>query len=214
MTKVQIALKFGSLGYAAKPYWASLNTLINISKLVHPKLGDAKKAAALLAACEKNGITPEQYKALVEDAARPFHTMDNSRAGEIIIPVRIFHSFLNHASMQAPKAIPRIQEKGLTFIAVSLVQDFLRTGQTEDNAKLFARFVKNQESNQRMWAEDKYIADFTAKGVLEVDEEIISAEDLRKLAAWGGKMVGIGACRPQGYGRFQVSDWTVPKSKP
>jgi len=207
--KVQAALTFNGSGYIGLPYWPERNLEINIAKEVHPKLGPAKKEAALQAACEKHGITLEQYQRTCELANRPFYTVDGTRNGEIVIPQRVIQSFLNHASMSAPKAIPKIAEKGLTFIGVKIADGFLRTGKTEKNAKKFERFVKMAESNQRSFASDFYIDDFTARGVFQVDEEVIKVEDLRKLMEYGGRWYGIGSARPQGFGRFQVTGWDM-----
>ena len=205
--KVQAALTFNGSGYIGLPYWPERNLEINIAKEVHPKLGPAKKEAALAAACEKHGITVKDYERIVELANRPFYTVDGTRTGEIIIPQRVIQSFLNHASMAAPKVIPKIAEKGLTFIGVKIHDGFLRTGKTEKDAKKFERFVKMAESNQRSFSSDFYIDDFTARGVFEIDEEVIKVDDLRKLMEYGGRWYGIGSARPQGYGRFQVSGW-------
>jgi hypothetical protein len=203
MESISIALTFHDPGYIGKPFWPETNTLINIQKDVHPKLGDAKKKAALLAACEKRGISEEQYEQLVEKSKQPFYM----QGSEIVIPERILQSFINHASMAAPRAIPRVESKGLTFIGIKVQKGHLVTGRTLEDAKVFGRFVKNQESNQRMWSEDKYITEFTATGVLQIDKEIITSENLKKLMEYGGRFYGIGTARPQGYGRFQVVRW-------
>lgn len=206
MRSISIGLKFSDSGYIGKPFWPETNAIINIMKDVHPKLGDAKKQAAIQAACEKRGITMEQYAEMVERSKNPFYTI-NGRGSEIIIPQRVFQSFLNNTSQEAPKAIPRIAAKGLTFIGVKIDGGFLRTGKTEKDALLFSRFVKNEESNQRMWAEDPYIQDFIAEGTLLVDEDIIKVPDLQKLVEYGGRLYGIGTARPQGFGRFTVQRW-------
>ena len=203
MQNVSITLKFGEPGYIGLPYWPELNTLINISKDVHPKLGDQKKQQAILAACEKRGITPEQYEDLKTRSARPFYS---NGTGEIVIPERVFQSFLNHASMLAPKAVPSIKSKGLTFIGIRVLGGHLHTGKNAADGT-FDRFVKNEESNQRMWCSTAFIANFMLEGGLQVDPEVIKPDDLRKLVEWGGKWVGIGGARPQGYGRFQVIEW-------
>jgi len=214
MKKINVALQFDpELGYIGKPFWPEITTLIDISHDVHPKLGDAKKAAAVLAACEKRGITPDQYTKILADSKRPFYTVDESRDGEIIIPARVFQSFLNNSSQECPKAVPKIREKGLTFVGIRVSDGnggrFLRTGKTVADAKPFSRLVKLEESNQRSQQTDLYIADFEATGVLTVDEEVIKAEDLLKLVTYGGRWYGIGSSRPQGYGRFTVSKWDV-----
>lgn len=209
MKHVQVELAFHGKGYIGLPYWAERAALIDIGKEVHPKLGDNKKAQAVLAACEKRGITPEQYAQLQERAARPFYTADETRTGEIVIPERVIQSFLNNASMECPKAVPKISAKGLTFIGVTIHEGFLRTGRHEADAKSFDRFVKMEESNQRTFSSSLYITEFNATGVLHVDEEVIKVTDLEKLMTWGGKWVGVGSARPQGYGRFVVSVWDV-----
>lgn len=204
MTYINVGLRF--LTYIGKPYWPERNELINIGKDVNPRLGPAKKQAALQASLEKRGITAEQYEGLVARSENPFYTA-NGRGSEIVIPQRVIQSFINHASMVCPKAVPRIEEKGLTFIGVKVVDGFLRTGKSEKESKRFERFVKNEESNQRMFCSDFYIDDFCATGVFQMDEEIILAKNLQKLFEFGGRYVGMGTARPQGYGRFSVERW-------
>jgi hypothetical protein len=209
--KISIALQFNDLGYVGKPFWPEITALIDISHDVHPKLGDAKKAAAIAAACEKRGITPEQYAAILDRSTWPFYTADETRGGEIVIPARVFQSFLNHVSQEAPKAIPKIQAKGLTFVGIKVSDGnggkFLRTGKTEKDKLLFQRLVVLEMSNQRSLQTDAYIADFTASGILDIDEQVITADKLRALVEYGGHWYGIGSCRPQGYGRFVVTRW-------
>ena len=209
--KVDVGFQFSDSGYIGLPYWPERNLLINVSKDVHPKLGDAKKQAALLAALEKRGISQEQYGRTVKRADRPFYTVGDpdDGSGEIIIPQRIFQSFLNNASQVAPRAVPRIESKGLTFIGVKLEGGILHTGLTAKDAQVFARFVKMEESNQRTWSESRYIIAFMASGVLVIDEVIIKNDNLQKLIEWAGRYVGIGSARPQGYGRFTISKWSL-----
>jgi hypothetical protein len=215
MTKVKIALQFDEPGFIGLPYWPERNTLIDVLKDVHPKLGDAKKAAALLAALEKRGLTMEDHARLELRAARPFYTENDSDAGdgEIVIPQRTIQSFLNNASQSAPKAVPRIENKGLTFIGVKVGDGnggkFLRTAKTKKDAVKFGRFVMPEDGNQRRWTEQDAIADFQAAGVLDIDEEIIQPDQLKTLITWGGKFIGLGSARPQGYGRFGIACWEI-----
>lgn len=207
MVKVEVALNFNGSGYIGKPYWPELDQIIKVEREVHPKLGPAKKEAALLASCGKQGIDLARYHEIKELAGRPFYTLDGTRDGEIVIPQRVYQSFLNHASMEAPKSIPRIQEKGLTFIGVTVDGGMFRTGKHLKDAKKFDRFVKNQESNQRQFSSDFYIDDFFARAILHVDEEVIKVNDLLKLTEYGGHWFGVGTARNQGFGRFQVTTW-------
>jgi hypothetical protein len=209
MKSVDVSIQFNGSGYIGLPYWPERNTLIDIAKDIHPKLGDVRKKQALEAALEKRGFTMEDYERMVQLAERPFYTLDGSRDGRIIIPERVIQSFLNHASMAAPRAIPRITDKGLTFIGVKVKDKMFLTQKTIADSKKFERFVKMAESNQRSFCSSFYIDDFTAEGTLFVDEEIIKPEDLQKLFEYGGKYIGLGSARPQGYGRFQVTRWEV-----
>ena len=188
-------------------YWPERNTLINVMKDVHPKLGDAKKDAAIVAACEKRGISKEEFERIKADADRPFYTLDGKRSSQIVIPQRVFQSFLNNTSQECPKAIPRIPAKGLTFMGIKVDGGHFLTGKTEKDAKLFQRFVKLEESNQRTFSSSAFICDFDATGVILLDEEVIKSEDLKKLVEYGGRWYGVGSARPQGYGRFTVTRW-------
>jgi hypothetical protein len=213
MKLVSVRLQFGDPGYVGLPYWPERNDLINLSKDVHAKLGPAKKEAAIVAACEKRGWTKADYEAKLEKSMHPFYTDNDLRTGMIVIPQRVIQSFLNNTSQECPKAIPRIASKGLTFVGIRVTDGkggkFLRTGKFEKDSLMFSRFVKLENSNQRSWSESAYIRDFTAEGILEVDEEIIKCDDLKKLFEYGGRMYGVGSARPQGFGRFQVMSWTV-----
>jgi hypothetical protein len=212
MKKIGISLHFNSSGYIGLPYWPERNTIINVNKDIHPKLGDVKKKQALEAALEKRGLTLDDYKHMETLAERPFYTIDDTRDAEIIIPQRVIQSFLNNASMNAPKAIPKITEKGLTFIGVKLDPPYLTTGKTVKDSKRFERFVKMAESNQRSFCSSLFIDNFMAKGHLVIDEDIIKQEDLMKLFEYGGKYIGIGSARPQGFGRFRVESWELLQS--
>jgi hypothetical protein len=183
--------------------------MIDISHDVHPKLGDAKKQAATIAACDKRHITALEYADIADRSTWPFYTANDRRDGEIVIPQRVFQSFLNNSSQECPKAIPKIGAKGLTFVGVKVSDGnggkFFRTGKTVKDSLLFSRLVKLEQSNQRSRQEDPYIADFTATGWLDLDEEVITCDKLRELVEYGGRWYGIGSSRPQGYGRFKVT---------
>lgn len=211
--KVTVTLSFPDLGYCGKPFWAEKNLLINIAKEVHPKLSEDKKQAAVNAACEKRGIRREDYADLVEKAARPFYTVSGTRDSEIIIPQRMFQSFLSNASQVAPKAVPRIPSKGLTFMGVRVSDGnggkFLRTGKTEKDARKFERFVKPEESNQRSLSSDDYIADFQATGVLDIDEE---SSCPRNSASWSSG-VAAGSASDRRARRGSVASPSQPGRK-
>jgi hypothetical protein len=96
---VSVVLRFDK--YIGMPFWREKTIVINVSKEVHPKLGDAKKQAAITASIEKMGITRKEYDRALGMAERPFYTINDKDAlqgdGEIVIPARPFLSFLNNA---------------------------------------------------------------------------------------------------------------------
>src|SRR5947207_1184847 len=160
--RIEAALMFDK--YIGLPYWPERNFLIEIGKSVHPKLGDAKKLQARTAILSKLGKTVEDFERAVVRASRPFYTIDDPDPdlgnGEIIVPARHFLAFLNHASMEAPRVVPKIGNKGMTFLGVKFfgpVDGFL-TGKTIVDAQTFSRFVKMAESNQRVFSETPYIS--------------------------------------------------------
>lgn len=207
MSKVTITLDFtGSQGYIAQPFWPALNELIDIHKVsgYNRAKSETNRQKALNAELEKRNLTVADYEKIKVSSQQAFHLAPNT--GEIIIPPRNFYSFINNACQEAPKGVPRIGQKGLTFVALHIDPPGIHTGKQKPDG-WFERFVKMEESNQRSWSRSPYIKDFEAKFTMLVDETIISVKDLKALVSWAGKYIGIGAARPQGYGRFTVTEW-------
>lgn len=206
---VEIAISFGEMGYAGLPYWPELATLIDIGKEIHPKLKGAKKQQALEAELNKRGLTQADYDRLTIRSQRKFYTENDSDdgSGEIVIPRHVLAGMMVQTVKRAPKnAVPQINI-GLIHVAFQLQDAKLRTGKTKADAKLFQRFVKNEGSNQRRWDETPYIANFTATGVALIEESLVNAEDFFRVFEFGGRYVGVGSSRDQGFGRFLVSAW-------
>jgi hypothetical protein len=108
---------------------------------------------------------------------------------------------------RAPKnAVPQVNT-GLIHVGFQLKDAWLFTDKTKADAKKFSRFIKNQESNQRRYDESPYIFDFTATGTAIIEESLVSVEDIQKIVEFGGRYVGVGSSRDQGFGRFLVSAW-------
>ena len=202
--KIAIALSFNRKGYIANPFWPEQKKLIEIQKCsgFNRLRNEAKRKQTLLAYLEKEGMTMTEYEALQVAATRAFYTVKN----EIVIPPRNFQSFLANVARVA-KSAQRAIEHNQVAVVVELQEPGLRTGKTKPDG-VFSRFVKSEESNERMLAEDSYIKDFTARGALEVREEMVNPKDLKSMIEWGGKYVGIGSARPQGYGRFALVEFT------
>lgn len=208
-TAVRVSLTFGELGYAGLPYWPELATLIDIGKEIHPKLKGAKRAQAMEAELNKRGLTQADYDRLVLRSQRKFYYDNDSDdgSGNIIIPRHVLSAMMVQTVKRAPKnAVPQVST-GLIHVAFQLKDSWLATGKTKADAKLFQRFVKNQESNQRRWDETPYISNFSATGTALIEESLVSADDLLRIFEFGGRHVGVGSCREQGYGRFLVNAW-------
>jgi hypothetical protein len=208
-TRVKVALTFGEMGYAGLPYWPELATLIDINKEIHPKLKGAKKQQALDAELGKRNLTQADYDRLTLRSKRKFYVdSDNdSGDGEIVIPRHVLAGMLVQTVKRSPKnAVPQLNQ-GLVHVSFQMVEGWLRTGKTKADAKSYDRFVKSEESNQRRWDSTPYLADFTATGTLLIEESLVNADDLFKVFEFGGRYVGVGSCREQGYGRFLLNAW-------
>jgi hypothetical protein len=189
--------------------WPELATLIDIGKEIHPKLKGAKRDQALEAALTKKGLTKADYDRIVLRSQRKFYVDNDSDTGdgEIVIPRHVLAGMLVQTVKRAPKnAVPQVNT-GLVHVAFQLTEGWLRAGKNKADAKLYQRFVKNEESNQRRWDETPYLPNFTASGTLLIEESLVSADDLFRIFEFGGRYIGVGSCREQGYGRFLVSAW-------
>jgi hypothetical protein len=157
----------------------------------------------------KRGPTQADYVRLVLRSQRKFYYDNDSDdgSGNIIIPRQVLSAMMVQTVKRAPKnAVPQVST-GLIHVAFQLKDCWLATGKTKVDAKLYQRFVKNQESNQRRWDETPYISNFSATGTALIEESLVSADDLLRIFEFGGRHVGVGSCREQGYGRFLVTAW-------
>jgi hypothetical protein len=201
---IELNLQFGERGYIAHPFWHEQKQLISIQKVsgYNRVRSEQKRAQVLLAELEHRGLTLDQYNDLQLKAKRPFVTDER---GTIVIPADRFCSFLSNIACVAPRAVVAVP-KEQAFVVVDVKSPGLTTGKQEATG-IYSRFVKNEESNERMLAEDPFIGNFTAAGVLVVAEEMVNPEKLKEMIEYGGKYVGIGSARAKGYGRFKISKW-------
>jgi len=136
---------------------------------------------------------------------RPFYTISDSDDGS----AEIIKAFIRNVMDVTPKAMHgNMQSPGDVHGAVRLATGHLLTSKTSADAKMFSRFVKLEGSNQRTFSESPYINDFTARGVILVDEYYIKGDEMLRLMETGGRAVGIGSARLMGFGRFTVSNWS------
>lgn len=196
---LRLSLKFKN--YIAHPFWPEQKQLIEIQKKsgMNMARGETKRAAALRAELEKRGLSEADYESIQKAAAKPFHV---SEAGWIYIPSRNVESFLAHVAQVCPRAM----RGGLTaqnaHSSTVVVTPGLITQKRQPDGE-FTRFVKLEMSNERSLQSNSYIEDFEAVGRLELADGL-RKEDIFRLMEWGGREIGMGASRSQGYGRFSV----------
>ena len=198
---MNIKLNFGKKGYIASPYWPEMYQCIEIEKKsgVNRARTDANRRKALEAYLSSENMTPQQYEALKALAARPFHADEQG----IYIPADNIISALVNANMVAPRSM-RIENLRVAVTA----SDFRTDKQQPDG--IWRRFAVvtmgtgQKASNQRGLRENAYIQDFAATGTIDVEPEMVDPKALVKLLEFTGRIVGIGASRKMGWGRFTV----------
>jgi hypothetical protein len=203
---MKISLKFGpdSKGYIADPYWPEVFRIIEIRKRagVDRARSEAKIRSGLEAYLRKDNMTLADYESLVVSSKRPFHTV-NGEGSEIIIPADKILSCIVNTNDLVPARM-RIESPRTSLTA----SDF-KTGKTAPDGK-WERFavVKSgmgkQLSNQRGFRSSSYIREFTATGRIETDKEMVKPDAVIELLKHAGRVIGIGASRKMGWGRFEV----------
>jgi len=200
---MNITLTFKEPGYIEHPYWPEQYRKIEIDKKsgINRARTEANRRKALEAYLVEVGMTLDQYKELCAMAARPFHS---NGSGHIYIPQEKILSCLVNANDVAPSKM-RIQN---LRVAVS-ASNFKTTKAAPDG--VWERFaVVNmgsgaKASNQRGHRANAYIKDFDAVGTIECVEEMVDPKAVVELLKFAGRVVGIGAARKMGWGRFTLS---------
>jgi len=197
---ITVTIRFEK-GYIANPYWPALERLITLKKQsgVDRARSETKRQQALKAWLDKSGMTMDDFAMLARDAARPFHT---SPTGEILIPAHHLHGFIAATAAVVPSAMRLAKPEQIRTVLEC--GDFV-TGKTKADG-VFERFIRNPLTNQRRLQTDEYIADFTATGQVRlVNDDLV--KQAREFVAFGGREIGIGACRKMGWGRFTIMEW-------
>lgn len=191
-------------GYIAEPYWPDIERLINIQKESGMNLcrAPAKRRAALEGHLRAIGMTLAEYEALEIAAGRPFHTAAD---GTIVIPGDKVAAFLVHVC-DVIRAAGRPCRREMVRSLIT-TEDWITDRIGPDG--VWERFAVVQGaggklSNQRGLRRSHYIADFEARGALSVDDGYVKPDVLEDALRWGGEMVGLGACRKMGWGRFTL----------
>lgn len=199
--RAQITLEFGELGYIAQPYWPEVEWLIKLEQraAIHPKHGSDKKRALLQSQCDEEGISLETVEAARKKIAEEKFYKDAN--GHIYIPRHQFSGALVQA-LSTHKLKKQISKDQLrTFI---IVGDLAVNPQKTEKDTVFARYIKNAESNLRRFQEDEVINNFEAIGEVHFSDEIVDPDSVESLIAFAGMWVGIGSCRKMGRGKFTL----------
>jgi len=189
--------------YVAHPYWPQRERVISIQKNsgMNRQKSEDKRQAALIAQCEREGLTLTEYHELQELAARQWYRLDNDDpASEIIIPRHQLAGCLVETIGKSTKNL-RGQFTKDSFRHHVKLSD-LRTGKTECDG-VFDRYVKLETSNMRSRQVNEFISDFVASGTVSV-ADYVKVSDLKRLFAHAFAETGVGAARKMGYGRGEL----------
>lgn len=205
-TRKTIRCKIRFERYIAHPYWPERERVIKIQ--LHSGMNrlksDDKKRDALRGQCEKEGITLEDYEALLEKAAQQWYRSGNGDdKSQIMIPRHQLAGCLVEATGRFPKAIRGQYEKE-SFRHYVRISDFT-TNKTEADG-VFDRYVKLENSNKRDHQRNEYIENFVAEGTFAVPGDT-KLEDLKRLVMNAIERVGVGASRKMGFGRGKVVEF-------
>jgi hypothetical protein len=206
VTTVEIKIRLAK--YIAHPYWGELAQVIDIQKRsgVNRVRSEDKRDAALSNFLKKQGMSKEEYDALVVKSKRPWYRKDNDDPNSpIVIPPHQFAGMLVQAAMSAP-AGARIDPAELRSIIE--ISDFVTTKTKCDG--VFSRYIMPKDgsgkplSNQRQLQSNEHLLDVEATGTLTIDTERAKVEAVRALLDHAVSRTGVGASRKMGYGRGKV----------
>jgi hypothetical protein len=196
--------------YIGDPYWPEQFRLIEITKEsgMNRVRASQNKRKALEEYLKSKGMTLDDYTVLETAAKRPFHV---NAEGFIIIPAERVFSFLVATCDTVRAAMrPCSKEQVRSRFEVS---DWITTKTGPDG--IWSRFATvtsgpgGKLSNQRGLRENPYIENALATGSLSCDPDFVNVKTLHNAIEWGGAMVGIGASRKMGMGRFAITKFEL-----
>jgi hypothetical protein len=202
-------LNFSTPGFIEHPYWPEMYRVIEIQKRsgVNRARTDANRRRALESYLNEVGMTLADYEALVQRSARPFHT---DSEGHILIPAEKILACLVNAADVAPSKL-RIPSIRTTITASDFVTDRTTPDGTWERFAVVTLGAGNKASNQRGFRSNAFIRDFSARGSLTMEPEMVDPKAVIALLTFAGRVVGIGASRGMGWGRFTV-EMTDPRA--
>ncbi len=189
--------------YIAHPYWPAKDDVISIQKTsgMNRCRSEDKRAQALKGQLTKQGLTMDEYKALVVESQRPWYRLDDDDPdSEIVIPRHHLAGALVQTVLNVPKSV-RGKFTADSFRHLVRLSDF--STEKSEHDTIFDRYVKLETSNQRSRQQNYVIEHFEATGTIEVIKDV-KVEDFRRLLAVALEDTGVGAARKMGYGRGEV----------
>ena len=199
---VDVTLKLDR--YIAHPNWPETETVVNVLKKSGATRARSEDAATekLHSYLARIGMTREEYEAAVILSKREWH---RTADGFIFIPRHSLSGCLREAA-QRPPAGAKIARESVSWLA--RIGDFVTD--RKDASGVWERFAQPKDpksgkplSNQRSLRRNEYIEGATATGVIQLHNEV-KVETLAMLLKHAGSMIGVGASRVMGYGRFLV----------
>jgi hypothetical protein len=203
MERTEYTVKIKLDSYIADPYWPETDDLINIQKKsgTNRAKSEAKRELALKSYLKQEGISPEEYTALVTKASRKWYTNDD---GKVIVPRHHLAGMLVNAVCAAPAAVRGKFDRD-SFRHYVRIGDFVTDRTGKDT--VFDRYVKSDATNQRRRTISEVIEDVEAAGTVELHNKF-KIKDLENILTFGLSETGVGACRKMGYGRGVILSLT------
>ena len=208
MTDIAVSLKFNEPGYIANPYWPEVYKLIEIRKRagVDRMRSESKIREGLESYLRSVGMDLGDYEALEQAAARPFYTLPNGSGAEIVIPGDKLLACLVNTVDVAPSRL-RIASLRTAIRASDFRTDKYGADGHWERYAVVRSGIGKQLSNQRGFRSSQYIKDFTAQGRISCEPEMVKPPAIHDLLDFAGRVVGIGASRKMGWGRFTVEEF-------
>jgi len=129
--------------------------------------------------------------------------------GRIYFPARWIKGCLENAAKGVRKG--RVDLRSKVIQAVSISPAFIYPTKLSDYV-IDQQYVRLMGRNLILRSRPRF-DEWEIEFEINFDEELIGAEDIRKLLERGGKFIGIGDGRKIGYGRFVIKEFKVEGEK-
>jgi hypothetical protein len=130
------------------------------------------------------------------------------KEGKIYFPSRWIKGCLENAAKGVRKG--RVDLRSKVIQAVSIYPPQIYPTKLSDY-EIDQQYVRLQGRNLILRSRPRF-DEWEIKFEINFDEEIISANDIKKLLERGGRFIGIGDGRKIGYGRFKILEFKVEEN--